>query len=192
MPELPQPPHQAPPSTPRSFDVEAVQYLDALYGAAMRLTRDVHAAQDLVQDTYVKALRFGHRFEPGSNLRGWLFTILHNTFRNDRRGAGRDPVEVDSDVVERSATEVDTEVTPETELIRAASAAELRTALDGLPDAYRQAVWLRDVEEFSYAEIAAILEVPIGTVMSRIARGRRLLQQSLRAPTTRSARRGQV
>ena len=173
--ELPQPPPAG-----RPLDAAAVEHLDALFAAAMRLTRDVHAAQDLVQDTYVKALRFGHRFEPGSNLRGWLFTILHNTFRNDRRGAGRDPVDVDSDVVDRAADGTEDAVTPESELIRAATAAELRTVLDGLPAAYRQAVWLRDVEEFSYAEIAAMLGVPIGTVMSRIARGRRLLQKSLR------------
>ena len=188
MSELPQPPRPAQPSTTTPFDVEAVEHLDALFGAAMRLTRDVHAAQDLVQDTYLKALRFGHRFEPGTNLRGWLFTILHNTFRNNRRGAGRDPIDVDSEVVERAAAEAETVVTPESELIRAATAAELRAAFDLLPDAYRQAVWLRDVEECSYAEIATVLAVPIGTVMSRIARGRRLLQQGLRATTTRSAR----
>jgi RNA polymerase sigma-70 factor (ECF subfamily) len=161
-----------------SVDVEAVQYLDALHAAALRLTRDAHAAQDLVQDTFVKVLRFGHRFEPGTNLRGWLFTILHNTFRNGRRGAGRSPVDIDSEIVDQAPAAASAP-TPEGELIRAATAAELRNALDALPEAYRQAVWLRDVEEFSYAEIAGILEVPIGTVMSRIARGRRLLQKAL-------------
>lgn len=180
MPESPLPPSPAHAPDGPSLGVEALEYLDALYAAAVRLTRDVHAAQDLVQDTFVKALRFGHRYEPGTNLRAWLFTILHNTFRNDRRGAGRDPVAVDSETVEHSPASDGAE-SPERGLVRAATAAELREALDALPDAYRQAVWLRDVEEFSYAEIAKVLDVPIGTVMSRIARGRRLLQKALAA-----------
>lgn len=184
MPEPPLPPSPAAPATSSDAVADAVAYLDALHAAAMRLTRNAHAADDLVQDTYVKALRFGHRFEPGTNLRGWLFTILHNTFRNSRRGAGRDPVAVDSEVVEHAAA-ADAAPTPETALIRDATAAELRAALDALPDAYREAVWLRDVEDLAYAEIAAALEVPIGTVMSRIARGRRLLQKTLAATRER-------
>lgn len=161
---------------PPGFDAEALAHLDGLFGVAMRLTRDRSAAEDLVQDTFLKAVRSAHRFEAGTNLKAWLFTILYNTFRNARRDALRDPIDVDSEAVDLAA-----DVTaaaagdPERQLLRAARGAELRQALDDLPDAYRRAVWLRDVEDLAYAEIARVLEVPLGTVMSRIARGRRLL-----------------
>jgi len=163
-----------------AFEQEAVTHLDGLYGAALRLTRDTASAQDLVQDTFVKALRAAGQFQPGTNMRAWLFTILHNTFRNARRGQGRDPIEVDSQVVEEAPVRAVGD-DPETLLLRASAGTELKAALDSLPDAYRQAVWLRDVEEFSYAEIAQMLDVPIGTVMSRIARGRRRLFARLTA-----------
>lgn len=178
---------------------EAVTYLDGLYAAALRLTRDRTAAEDLVQDTYLKAVRFSHRFERGTNLRAWLFTILHNTFRNERRDAGRDPVEVDSEAVADVADRRGSDESPERLLLRATLDHRLQGALDALPDAYRQAVWLRDVDDFSYAEIAGMLGVPLGTVMSRIARGRRLLLQHLSttpagqstgAPARRTTRRG--
>jgi RNA polymerase sigma-70 factor (ECF subfamily) len=156
------------------FEAEALAHLDGLYATALRLTRDPASAQDLVQDTFLKALRAAGQFQPGTNLRAWLFTILHNTFRNSRRDKGRDPVEVDSEVVEDAPLRAQDD-DPETLLLRASAGLELKAALDGLPEAYRQAVWLRDVEEFSYAEIAQVLGVPIGTVMSRIARGRRRL-----------------
>lgn len=162
-----------------AFEAEALAHLDSLFGTALRLTRDRAAAEDLVQDTYLKALRFAGRFERGTNLRAWLFTILHNTFRNDRRGAGRNPVQADSETVERAATMVGGEAGPEAALLQAALSEDLQAALDALPEAFRQAVWLRDVEDFSYADIAAMLEIPPGTVMSRIARGRRLLLQQL-------------
>jgi RNA polymerase sigma-70 factor (ECF subfamily) len=153
----------------------ALAHLDGLYAAALRLTRNGPAADDLVQDTFVKALRFEDSSRPGTNLRAWLFTILHNTFRNARRDAGRDPVLADSDVVEHAPIAVDAGGDPEGLLLRASQGMELRAALDSLPDVYRQAVWLRDVEEFPYADIARMLEVPVGTVMSRISRGRKLL-----------------
>jgi RNA polymerase sigma-70 factor (ECF subfamily) len=154
---------------------QGIEFLDGLYAAARRLTRDPSAADDLVQDTYLKAVRFADRFEPGTNLRAWLFTILYNTFRNERRDAGRDPVDVDSVVVDLAADSRPASESPEDLLLRGALGAELKAALDDLPEAYRQCVWLRDVEEFSYAEIAAIVGIPAGTVMSRISRGRRLL-----------------
>lgn len=170
-----------------TFEAEALSHLDSLYGTALRLTRNREAAEDLVQDTFVKAWRFAGRFEDGTNLRAWLFTILHNTFRNARRGAGRDPIDVDSDVVDRTALSVADDGSPEEGLLRQARAGDVRDALDRVPDAYRQAVWLRDVEEFSYAEIADMLGIPIGTVMSRLSRGRRLLIQELgRQPGTRA------
>ena len=158
---------------------EALTYLGSLYATALRLTRDPAAADDLVQDTYLKVVRFGARFEPGTNLRAWLFTILHNTFRNERRGAGRDPVAVDSEVVESAADVRPGRESPEDLLLRDVLDTDLKAALDSLPEAYRQCVWLRDVEEFSYGEIAGMLDVPIGTVMSRISRGRRLMHQYL-------------
>src|SRR5512145_600386 len=161
------------------FTTEALSYVDSLYGTALRLTRRPADAEDLVQDTYLKAFRASASFERGTNLKAWLFTILHNTFRNMRRHGVRDPVDVDSEIVERAADIVAQDQTPEQLLTRAILDADLQAALDALPEAFRQAVWLRDVEEFSYAEIADIVGVPIGTVMSRISRGRRMLHQKL-------------
>jgi RNA polymerase sigma-70 factor, ECF subfamily len=176
-----------------AFEAEALACLDSLYGAALRLTRAAPDAEDLVQDTYVKAFRFADRFEPGTNLKAWLFTILYNTFRNRRRDAFRDPVEADSELIERTAVRSGQEETPEQRLLRAALGADLQAALDSLPDAFRQAVWLRDVEELSYVEIAGVLEVPAGTVMSRISRGRRLLYERLTGtPAERRPRRLEV
>jgi len=170
-----------------TFAQEALSYVDSLYGTALRLTRHVPDAEDLVQDTYLKAFRAEAQFQRGTNLKAWLFTILHNTFRNRRRDAGRSPIDVDSEVVEQAMERGAQDRTPEALLARATLDADLQSALDALPDAFRQAVWLRDVEEFSYAEIAAIVGVPIGTVMSRISRGRRMLHEKLVAarPVTR-------
>jgi RNA polymerase sigma-70 factor (ECF subfamily) len=167
-----------------AFASEALSFLEPLYATALRLTRNRPDAEDLVQDTYVKAFRFTDRFERGTNLKAWLFTILHNTWRNRRRDAARDTVEVDSERVDQAATLGTGLValdTPERILLRSTLDAELQAALDELPDAFREAVWLRDVEEFSYAEIAEMVGIPIGTVMSRIARGRRLLFERLTA-----------
>jgi RNA polymerase sigma-70 factor (ECF subfamily) len=161
------------------FTKEALSYVDGLYGTALRLTRRPADAEDLVQDTYLKAFRASAQFERGTNLKAWLFTILHNTFRNVRRHDGRNPVDVDSETVEQAADARGIQQTPEQLLARATLDADLQAALDGLPDAFRQAVWLRDVEEFAYAEIAQMVGVPIGTVMSRISRGRRMLFERL-------------
>jgi RNA polymerase sigma-70 factor (ECF subfamily) len=159
----------------------ALSHIDSLYGTALRLTRRAADAEDLVQDTYLKAFRAAHQFTPGTNLKAWLFTILHNTFRNDRRHDGRSPVDVDSEAVERAAGDAPGEQSPEQILTRASLDVDLQAALDDLPDAFRQAVWLRDVEELTYAEMAQVLNVPIGTVMSRISRGRRALFAGLQA-----------
>lgn len=161
------------------FGAAAVSHLDALFAAALRLTRDRSRAEDLVQDTYLKAFRFSGQFESGTNLRAWLFTILHNTWRNRLRGIGRDPVRVDSDAVDDASPAAPPVHAPDAALVASTLTPALQAALDTLPDAYRQAVWLRDVEEFSYQEIAAMLSVPVGTVMSRIARGRRLLHDRI-------------
>jgi RNA polymerase sigma-70 factor (ECF subfamily) len=161
-----------------AFETEALAALDSLYRTALRLTRAPADAEDLVQETYLKAFRAADSFTPGTNLRAWLFTILHNTARNRARDRARDTVAVDSEAVERAAdvpASGGPAETPETLLLRQTLAPELQAAIDGLPDAFREAVWLRDVEEFSYAEIARMLSIPVGTVMSRISRGRHLL-----------------
>ena len=166
------------------FSREALSYIDSLYGTALRLTRRPADAEDLVQETFLKAFRASAQFERGTNLKAWLFTILHNTFRNMRRHDGRNPIEVDSDVVEQAVDLAGEFQTPEQLLTRATLDADLQAALDALPDAFRQAVWLRDVEEFTYAEIAQMIDVPIGTVMSRISRGRRMLYERLAGART--------
>jgi RNA polymerase sigma-70 factor, ECF subfamily len=181
MPVLRFPSRPGPPLDPQDFESAALGELDALYRAALRLTRSPVEADDLVQDTFVKAFRARARFEPGTNLRAWLFTILMNTWRNRRRDAGRDPVDVDSARVERAADAPDGSASPEELLLRSALDVDLKAALDRMPPTFREAVWLRDVEEFSYAEIARILDVPVGTVMSRISRGRRQLYEYLTA-----------
>jgi RNA polymerase sigma-70 factor (ECF subfamily) len=161
------------------FAAEALSYVDSLYGTALRLTRRAQDAEDLVQETYLKAFRASKQFERGTNLKAWLFTILHNTYRNMRRHDGRNPVDVNSETVEQAVDVAGADQTPEQLLTRATLDADLQEALDALPEAFRQAVWLRDVEEFAYAEIAAMLDIPIGTVMSRISRGRRMLYERL-------------
>ena len=163
---------------PSAFETDALSHLDSLYGTALRLARNEADAQDLVQDTYVKAFRARRQFKAGTNLKAWLFTILHNTFRNRRRDIGRDPVEVDSDRVDLSAPVAPGD-SPEEHLLREAMGPDLQAALDALPEAFREAVWLRDVEEFPYAEIAEMLGIPVGTVMSRISRGRRMLYDKM-------------
>ena len=175
---------------PRSadFEQEALALLDRLYATALRLTRNEADAEDLVQDTYVRAFRSAGQFEAGTNLRGWLFTILHNTFLNERRDRGRDPVAADSETVEQAPDAAGHAGNPEELLLRGSMDTDLKAALDSLPEAFREAVWLRDVEQFSYDEIAGIADVPIGTVMSRISRGRRMLYDRLVARSARFAR----
>src|SRR5438105_3469229 len=154
---------RAPVDERAAFEAEALTYLDSLYRTALRVTRVRVDAEDLVQETYLKAFRAAEQFEPGTNLRAWLFTILHNTARNRARDRSRDVVAADSEIVDRAADaaapgssggasmEIDT---PEALLLRETLTPELQSAIDALPETFRQAVWLRDVEEFSYAEIA--------------------------------------
>ena len=167
------------------FESEALAAVDSLYRTALRLTGAPADAEDLVQDTYLKAFRAADRFEPGTNMRAWLFTILHNTARNRARDRAREALTVDSEVVEQAAESSGYDgqapvPTPETLLMNETLAPELQAAIEDLPPAFREAVWLRDVEEFSYAEIAEMLSIPPGTVMSRISRGRRMLFERLR------------
>ena len=176
-------------SDAEEFARDALSHIDSLYGTALRLTRRPADAEDLVQDTFLKAFRASHQFERGTNLKAWLFTILHNTFRNMRRHDGRNPVEVDSEAVDRAAGDIEGAQSPEQILARATLDADLQAALDGLPEAFREAVWLRDVEELSYADMAKVLDIPIGTVMSRISRGRRALFQALQGTRGTAERR---
>lgn len=162
------------------FAADVLTFLQPLYGGALRLTGNRADAEDLVQNTLLKALKASKQYTPGTNLKAWLFTILHNTWRNDRRAAARSHIDVDSERVEEAAAHASLPAdTPEDLLIRGTLDMDLQAALDAIPDTFREAVWLRDVEEFSYAHIAAMLDVPIGTVMSRISRGRRLLFERL-------------
>jgi len=178
------------------FEREALASLDSLYRTALRLVRTPADAEDLVQDTYLRAFRAADQFTPGTNLRAWLFTILHNAARNRARDRARELVDVDSDVVDRAADAPDAfpgrtlegGETPETLLLKGTLAPELQAAIDALPPVFREAVWLRDVEEFSYAEIAEMLTIPVGTVMSRISRGRRMLFDALSAKREKNAR----
>ena len=179
---------------------DALEFMNGLYGTEVRLTRDGDSARDLVQDTYLKALRAHERFQPGTNLKAWLYTILHNTWRNRRRDYARARVSFDSDTVDAAMDAghagVVERATPETVLLRSLQDADIRAAVDALPEAFREAVWLRDVEDLSYQEIADALSVPIGTVMSRISRGRKLLHAALSAsviatPVARTGTEGQ-
>jgi RNA polymerase sigma-70 factor (ECF subfamily) len=180
-------PPQRPAENParRAFEEEALSHLDALYAAAMRLTRSATDAEDLVQDTFVKAYRFYDRFEAGTNLKAWLFKILTNTFINRyrRRVRERSTLEgersefVGNDVMSRSAIRGLTD--PVGDAQRGLIAEEIRRAFDNLPEDYRLMVMLADVEELSYREIADIVGCPIGTVMSRLHRARKAMQVQL-------------
>lgn len=174
------------------FSAAALEFLDSLYGAAMRLTRNADRAQDLVQDTYLKAIRARRQFAAGTNLKAWLYTILHNTWRNRRRDGARSRVDFDSEAMERTAllgAERYGEAgygrsaaiieTPESLLLRKTLSADLQAALDGLAESFREVVWLRDVDDLTYQEIADVLDIPIGTVMSRLSRGRKQLYDAL-------------
>lgn len=169
-----------------SFEVELLGHLDTLYGVSCRMTRSTSEAEDLVQDTVVKAMRARDQFQPGTNLKAWLLRILTNTFINRYRRGGieRDIIEgPDADSLTDAwvgATTLRAMRDPETQALSPLVEAEVQRALDDLPAEFRLAVVLSDVEELSYKEIADAMGCPIGTVMSRLHRGRRLLQKTLR------------
>jgi RNA polymerase sigma-70 factor (ECF subfamily) len=164
------------------FDAEALDHLGALRALSRRLVQNRTDADDLVQDAYLHALRSSDRFTPGTNLKAWLRTILENLVKNHRRDRGRSRVHNSEEEVARAAEYRESaRASPEQLLLNEAVGSRLRTALESMPKALRDAVWLRDVEELSYADMARRLRVPIGTVMSRISRGRRLLHDQLLA-----------
>jgi RNA polymerase sigma-70 factor (ECF subfamily) len=171
---------------PDPFEVELLGHLDTLYAVSCRMTRSTTEAEDLVQDTIVKAMRARHQFEPGTNLKAWLLRILTNTFINRYRRGGleRDLFEgPDAEPLTDGwvgATTMRAMRDPETQALTPIIEAEVQRALDELPDEFRLAVILSDIEELSYKEIADAMGCPIGTVMSRLHRGRKLLQKALR------------
>jgi len=163
-----------------SFEETALPHLDTLYRVALRLTRDPSRAEDLVQDAVLRAFRAWDRFEPGTNARAWLVTILRNIFINDYRRSRREPVPVNLDLIEPRLFFHDlAERDPEGEFFSELVDERILAAVDALPTEFREAVVLSDMEGMSYADIAQALGVPIGTVKSRLFRGRRLLQHAL-------------
>ncbi|MBN2195714.1 MAG: sigma-70 family RNA polymerase sigma factor [Polyangiaceae bacterium] len=176
-------PSRPPPND--EFEREALSHLGSLLAVATRLTRNTAEGEDLVQDTLVKALRARTRFEAGTNMRAWLLRILTNTFINRYRRDGLERTLTDGPDADSltdgwvSASTMEAMRDPESQALRSVIAREIGAALDELPDEFRVAVVLADIEELSYKEIAEIVDCPIGTVMSRLYRGRRLLKQRL-------------
>ena len=166
------------------FENDALVFTSQLYGAALRYTKNTHDAQDLVQDTYAKAFTSFHQFEPGTNLKAWLYRILTTTFINNYRKDQRRPqisageVE-DWQIADASSHTSDQGKSAEEEALAGIADKDVKEALSAMPEEFRIAVYLSDVEGFSYKEIAEITNVPTGTVMSRLHRGRKLLRTSL-------------
>jgi RNA polymerase sigma-70 factor (ECF subfamily) len=166
------------------FERDVVPLLSGLYSAALRMTRNPSDAEDLVQETYLRAYRGFSSFEEGTNLKAWMYRILTNTYINTYRKKQREPQMVSGDDLEEwylydKLGEAAVEPSAEATVIESLPEEEVKAALDSLPEGFRMAVWLVDVEGFSYKEAADILEVPIGTVMSRLHRGRKALEKAL-------------
>ncbi len=175
------------PQVKRRFEKTTIQYIDELYGTALRLTRNERDAEDLVQDTYLKAFKAFHQFKPGTNCRAWMFKILTNTFINRYRRKVKE-----REILERQENgsltnslicreSMDRYSNPERRMVYAGLSDDVQRALDAVPTDFRMAVILSDLQDFSYKEIADIMGTPIGTVMSRLFRGRRLLRKALGA-----------
>jgi len=169
------------------FTSQAMEHMPSLYSAALRMTRSAADAEDLVQETYLKAYRAWHSYQQGTNLKAWLYRILTNTFINSYRSKKRRPEQTELDEVEdlylyRRLGGLEAAAagrSAEDEVMDLFTDSDVKGAIEALPDQFRMAVLLADVEGFSYKEIAEILDIPIGTVMSRLHRGRKALQKAL-------------
>lgn len=178
------------------FEREMVVHLDALYRAALGMTRDKGDAEDLVQDTFVRAFQFYSQYQGGTNGRAWLFRIMTNLYINSYRKKHREPERVSYDELEdfylynrlSDAQSSGRGNAPETEVVLRVEADAIKEAIDKLPDEYRDTIILADLQEFSYQEISEMLQVPIGTVRSRLSRGRRLVQKAIWAYTEENMR----
>lgn len=172
---------------PSSWDFTSGQlpYRDQLYKTALRMTRSVEEAEDILQETYLKAFHHYDRFEEGTNLKAWLFRIMKNTYINSYRKRKLQPLHLEFDELQEGfeSTLLDqghvADTSPETDLLNGLLDAEVRDALLGLPHDYKMAVLLVDIHGLSYQETADVLAVPVGTVMSRLYRGRKKLERSL-------------
>jgi RNA polymerase sigma-70 factor (ECF subfamily) len=168
----------------QAFEKEALPHMDALYRTALRMTKNVGDAEDLVQEAYVKAYRFWDKFETGSNCRAWLFKIMTNVFINDYRSKSRSPMAINVDDVDDNflygqlATN-STGDNPEKEFFSKILDDDVKKAIEDLPEDFRLVVVLSFIEDFSYQEIAEIADLQLGTVKSRLHRGRKLLQKEL-------------
>jgi len=174
-----------PQAEPDTFEKDALSYLDALYRTGLRMTRSEADAEDLVQETYIRAFRHRDQFTTGTNLKAWLFRILTNTFINSYRRKATQPETTELDAIEETTLHrhmaqapASSASEPEREVLDNMVDTEVKQALEDLPERFRTVVLL-DVEGFSYREIAEMLDIPIGTVMSRLHRARRSLQKRL-------------